>query len=112
MKALKQTTTEPKARRGRPQKAEKAQTVRISPRFPAHLAERIQRAADWRGVSVGTFVLEAAVERAEAVMEKEARWILNEEAARRVAEMIAHPPAMTEAMKEAAHLAEDVEIRC
>lgn len=104
--------TKPKpAKRGRPRKAEKVKTVRISPRFPVHLAERIKRAADWRGVPVATFILEAAAERAEAVMDKEERWVLNEEAARRVAEMILNPPAMTDAMREAIRLAADVEIR-
>ena len=100
------------SKRGRPRKAaETAKTIRISPRFSPELAARIQRAAAWRGVPVAVFVAEAAAERAEQIMEKEEKWVLSEQAAAVVAEMIANPPAPTTYAKRAAQLAKDVIIR-
>jgi uncharacterized protein (DUF1778 family) len=100
------------SKRGRPKKSEDAaRTVRISPRFSPELAARIQRAADWRGVPVAVFVAEAAAERAEQVMDKEEKWVLSEQAAAVVADMIAHPPAPTAYARRAAKLAQDVIIR-
>ena len=99
------------SKRGRPRKAaETAKTIRISPRFSPELAARIQRAAEWRGVPVAVFVAEAAAERAEQVMEKEEKWVLSEQAAAVVAEMIAHPPVMNAKMKRAIESAKHVVI--
>ena len=93
---------------GRPAKA---RTIRISPRFPENVAETLQRAADLRGVSVASFVVDSAQRAAERVIEEDTRWRLDEAETSKLAALLADPPHVNAAARMAQALAADVEIR-
>lgn len=93
---------------GRPAKA---RTVRISPRFPETVAETVQRAADLRGVSVASFVVDSAQRAAERVIEEDTRWRLYEAETSKLAALLGDPPHVNAAARTAQALAADVEIR-
>ncbi len=98
-----------KKKRGRPPKG--ITTVRISPRFPAQVAKSLERASELRGLSVTGFVIESARRAAEAVIEQEDRWLLDQQQTKTLAALLAKPPKPNAAARKAARLAEDVDIR-
>ena len=86
--------------------------VRINPRFPEATAKRLREASAIRGQSVATFVLEAASQEAERVIEEETRWRLSEEESQRIQSLLAKPPRINAAARKAAKdLATHVRIR-
>jgi len=97
--------------RGPRRKTEAMPSLRISSRVPAPLAERMQRAADWRGLSLAAFIVESARKCAEEVIEHEERWEMTAAEAKTVAAMLAKPPAPKAALRKAIMLAGDVEVR-
>ncbi len=99
---MKANSAPPALKRGRPVGPAKR---RINTRFPESLADRIEYAAALRGVAVASFIQEAVAERAEQVIEAEARWRLTREQSAAVATMLANPPKATKKMLEAAKLA-------
>ena len=100
------------AKRGRPVKGATTEMVRISPRFPAHLAERLQCAADWRGVSVAAFIVEATMQRAEEVIQKETMLRFQEVEWKTINALLANPPKPTaHARKAAISAAKHITIR-
>jgi uncharacterized protein (DUF1778 family) len=86
--------------------------VRINPRFPEATAKRLREASAIRGQSVATFVLEAASQAAERVIEEESRWRLSAEESEQIQRMLAKPPRINAAARKAAkNLAAHVRIR-
>lgn len=86
--------------------------VRINPRFPEATAERLREASAIRGQSVAAFVLEVASREAERVLEEETRWKLSLAESAKIQQLLAKPPAVNSAAKEAANdLASHVRIR-
>ena len=86
--------------------------VRINPRFPEATAKRLREASAIRGQSVATFVLDAASQEAERVIEEETRWRLSAEESERIQRLLAKPPRINAAASKAAKdLATHVRIR-
>lgn len=79
--------------------------------IPARLAVRIHRAAEVRGVSVSSFIIEAAAQRAEEVIERETVVRLREEEWSKMQELMANPPKPTAYARQAAANAALFEIR-
>jgi|GEM_PF-5607754 len=95
---------------GRPRAT--VETVRVSPRLPAAVVERMQLAAELRGVNSSAFMLEAIETLSKKVIEEEKVWKLRETQAKEMTSLLAKPPKPTKFAEEAAKLAaEHVEIR-
>lgn len=75
--------------------------ARISTRVPSHLHARIEQAAAWRGMSVSSFVVEAAAKEAALVIERERQIQLSTEDARLVVSLLEDPPSPNEALRKA-----------
>ncbi len=105
------TKTKTTARKpGRPKSGIK--TVRVSPRLPQQLAEKMRRAVALRGVKESVFIAEAIKRLSEEVIAEEEVWQLRREQAVTVEKLLAAPPKPTRFAREAAKLAEEnVEIR-
>ena len=73
----------------------------ITARIPRQACARIEEAAAWRGVSVGSFVAEAAAKEAEQVIEKERLLQLSRQDADLLASLLDDPPAPNAAMRKA-----------
>ena len=73
----------------------------ITARIPRQACARIEEAAAWRGVSVSSFVAEAAAKEAEQVIEKERLLQLSRQDAELVASLLDNPPAPNAAMGKA-----------
>ena len=87
-------------------------TVRVNPRFPESTAKRLKEASAIRGQSVAAFVLEVVSREADRVLEEEKYWNMSLEAAEKIQQLLAKPPAMNAAAKKAAKdLAAHVRIR-
>lgn len=86
--------------------------VRVNPRFPESTAKRLKEASAIRGQSVAAFVLEVVSREADRVLEEEKYWNLSVQAAEKIQQLLARPPAMnTLAKKAATDLAAHVHIR-
>lgn len=93
-------------------KAVAKKVVRINPRFPESTAKRLKEASAIRGQSVAAFVLEVVSREAERVLEEERYWNMSVEAAENIQRLLAKPPAINAAAKQAAKdLAAHVRIR-
>ncbi len=64
---------------------------RLGLRVPAHLKERIEQAAAYRGMSVSEFLLSTASEEATRTIERHNRFELDAEASRRFVEALSGP---------------------
>jgi uncharacterized protein (DUF1778 family) len=73
----------------------------ITARIPRQACARIEEAAAWRGVSVGSFVAEAAAKEAEQVIERERLLQLSRQDAELMASLLDNPPPPNAAMFEA-----------
>jgi uncharacterized protein (DUF1778 family) len=73
----------------------------VTIRPPESLHERLAEAASWLGISLNTFVLQAAAERADAVLERKKVITLSEEDARMIVDLLDNPPEPTPALKKA-----------
>jgi uncharacterized protein (DUF1778 family) len=86
--------------------------VRVNPRFPESTAKRLKEASAIRGQSVAAFVLEVVSREAERVLEEEKYWNMGVEATEQIQRMLAKPPAVNAAARNAAKdLATHVRIR-
>jgi uncharacterized protein (DUF1778 family) len=74
----------------------------IIARVPRGLRARIEEAAAWRGVSVASFLVEAAAKEAEQVIEKERLFQLTRDDSQLVLSLLDAPPAPNAAMRKAA----------
>lgn len=66
--------------------------ARISARVPKDLQERLEAAAGRTGATISQFVLQAAVEKAELLFERERVTVLSARDAERLFELIDNPP--------------------
>ena len=97
-------------RLGRPKAAEK--TVRVSPRLPEAVVERMKHAAALRGVESRTFIIEALDRLSKEVIEAEELWHLRNTQAKKLAALLANPPKPRKFAEESAKLAaKHVDIR-
>ena len=87
-------------------------TVRVNLHFPESTAKQIKEAAAIRGQSVAAFIREVVSREADRVLEEEKYWNLSVQAAEKIQQLLARPPAMNALAKKAAtDLAAHVHIR-
>ena len=81
-------------------------------RFPESTANRLKEASAIRGQTVTAFIREVVSREADRVLEEEKCWNLPVEAAEKIQQLLAKPPAMNAPAKKAARdLAAHVRIR-
>lgn len=73
----------------------------ITARIPRRVRAKIEEAAAWRGVSVSSFLVEAAAKEAEQVIEKERLLQLTREDAEVIASLLDAPPVPNPGMLQA-----------
>lgn len=73
--------------------------ARISARVPKDLQERLEEAAERSGATISQFVLQAAVEKAEALFERERVTVLSVRDAERLLALIDNPPPPNDKLK-------------
>ena len=96
----------------KPKAATPKRVVRINPRFPEATAQRLKEASAIRGQSVAAFILEIVSREADRVLEEETRWKLGIEESAKIQHLLAKPPLVNAAAKQAAKdLADHVRIR-
>ena len=76
--------------------------TRVTTRIPKLLREHLEQAAAFRGMQLGSFILEAAAEKADSILERERVIHLAAADAEVIARSIAHPPKPNAAMRAAA----------
>ena len=81
--------------------AEETRT-RITARISNEMRETLEQAAELSGSTVNQFVVQAAYQEAQRIIERESVIRLSREAARKVLELIDNPPKPTKRLKEAA----------
>lgn len=74
---------------------------RVTARIPKHVQQRLEEAADLTGATVNQFMVQAAVEKAEAVLERERVIVLSKRDAKRLLELIENPPPPNARLKRA-----------
>ncbi|MBI3466136.1 MAG: DUF1778 domain-containing protein [Planctomycetes bacterium] len=74
----------------------------IATSVPAHVQTKLEQAAAWRGTTVSSFVIEAALREAEQVIERERLIRLTAEDAARLVSLLDGPPAPNAALRKAA----------
>jgi uncharacterized protein (DUF1778 family) len=72
--------------------------------IPDHLRAKIEEAAPWKGMSVSTFVANAAAKEAELIIEKERLIQLSREDAELILTLVDDPPQPNTALQQAAKL--------
>jgi len=75
--------------------------ARLAARMPHEIQERIQEAATITGSTINEFLVSAALDKANAVLERERTINLNFESAKIVLDLIANPPEPNEALRRA-----------
>jgi len=73
-----------------------AQPRRLTTRITAHVQDTLQAAADLAGATINQFVVQAALEKAEKVIESETTLLLTRREALRVFELTQTPPVRNE----------------
>lgn len=76
-----------------------AKSARVELKTSAELKELLKEAASAAGLDLSAFILNAALERAEAVLENQRRRELSAESWLQVNQLIAEPAAPTQALK-------------
>ena len=74
---------------------------RLTTRITDHVQEKLQAAADLVGATLNQFVVQAALEKAEKVIESESTIILTRRESLRLLEMIENPPPRNERFLQA-----------
>ena len=69
---------------------------RLTTRIPDHVQDKLQAAADLVGARLNQFVVQAALEKAEKVIESESKIVLTRRESLRLLEMIENPPPCNE----------------
>ena len=86
--------------------------VHVNLRFPESTANRLKEASSIRVQSVAAFVLDVVSREADRVLEEDKYWNRSVEAAEKIQQLLARPPAMNAPAKKAAtDLAAHVRIR-
>lgn len=80
---------------------EEVREARVAARMPYEVQERIMEAASLLGSTLNQFLVSAAIDKANAVLERERVINLNFDSARVVLDLIANPPEPNEALKRA-----------
>lgn len=78
-----------------------ADRTRLSARVPAHVQQRLEAAADLTGATVNQFMVQAALEKAEALLERERVTMLSARDAERLLELLDHPPPPNDKLRRA-----------
>ena len=74
---------------------------RLTTRITDHVQEKLQAAADLVGATLNQFVVQAALEKAEKVIESESAIVLTRRESLRLLEMIENPPPRNKKFLEA-----------
>ena len=74
---------------------------RLTTRITDHVQEKLQAAADLVGATLNQFVVQAALEKAEKVIESESMIVLTRRESLRLLEMIENPPPRNKKFLEA-----------
>jgi len=74
---------------------------RLTTRITSHVQEKLQMAADLVGATVNQFVVQAALEKANKVIESESTLILTRRESLRLLDLIENPPLRNEAFLQA-----------
>lgn len=74
---------------------------RLTTRLTDHVQSKLQTAADMVGSTLNQFVVQAALERAEKVIESESTLVLSRKASLQLLEMIENPPPRNQKFLEA-----------
>lgn len=74
---------------------------RLTTRITEHVQEKLQAAADLVGATLNQFVVQAALEKAEKVIESESTIVLSRRESLRLLEMIENPPPRNEKFLQA-----------
>ena len=74
---------------------------RLTTRITDHVQEKLQAAADLVGATLNQFVVQAALEKAEKVIESESMILLTRRESLRLLEMIENPPPRNKKFLEA-----------
>jgi len=77
-------------------------TSTISAEVPDCLRVKLEEAAQYKGMSIGSFVIDAAVREAEQVIERERLIRLSQEDAALVQSLLDHPPRPESSLQRAA----------
>jgi len=77
---------------------------RIPTRMPRAVYEKITEAAALQGATLNQFLVSAALDRANAILEQERVISLNFDSAKVVLDLISNPPAPNDALKNAMRL--------
>jgi uncharacterized protein (DUF1778 family) len=81
---------------------------RITARVPARVRARLERAASLSGATVNQFLVQAAVEKAERLIERERVTVLSERDARRLLGLLKQPTPPTSKLLRAAQRHQDL----
>ncbi len=73
---------------------------RLTTRITDHVQDKLQMAADLVGATVNQFVVQAALEKADKVIESESTVILTRRESLRLLELIENPPPMNTKLKK------------
>ena len=73
---------------------------RLTTRITPHVQEKLQMAADLMGATLNQFVVQAAMEKAEKVVESEARITLTRRESLRLLELLENPPPWNDKLKK------------
>lgn len=74
---------------------------RLTTRITDHVQEKLQMAADLVGATLNQFVMQAALEKAEKVIESESTIVLSRRESLRLLELIENPPPRNEKFLQA-----------
>lgn len=74
---------------------------RLTTRITGHVQDKLQMAADLVGATVNQFVVQAALEKAEKVIESESTIVLTRRESLRLLELIENPPPRNEKFLQA-----------
>ncbi len=74
---------------------------RLTTRITDHMQEKLQAAADIAGATLNQFVVQAALEKADRVIESESTIVLTRRESLRLLELIENPPLPNEKFLEA-----------
>lgn len=73
---------------------------RLTSRITDHVQEKLQMAAELVGATLNQFVVQAALEKAEKVIESESTIVLTRRESLRLLELIENPPPMNKKLKK------------
>lgn len=74
---------------------------RLTTRISDHVQERLQIASDLAGATINQFVVQAAMEKAEKIIENESMITLTRRESMRLLELIENPPPLNEKFLQA-----------